>query len=236
MNRYILPLLLAVATVAFVIAPSVTPPFTGYPPDQFPIAIARPSVQPAGYAFAIWGLIDAWLILHAGFGLWQRAGEAVWAASRLPLIGAVALGSVWLAIALAAPITATLVILLMAALALTAFLSAPTAPDRWMLSAPMAIFAGWLTAAAAVSTGVVLGGYGWLSDTNAALVMQALVLATAIIVQRRRPAMPLYSATVIWAILGIVVVNWTANPIVAYGGIIGIAILAATSATFWRRT
>ena len=75
MNRYILPLLLAVATVAFVIAPAVTPPFTGYPPDQFPIAIARPSVQPAGYAFAIWGLIDAWLILHAGFGLWQRAGE-----------------------------------------------------------------------------------------------------------------------------------------------------------------
>ena len=40
----------------------------GYDPGQFPVVIARPSIQPAGYAFAIWGLIYAWLMAHAGFG------------------------------------------------------------------------------------------------------------------------------------------------------------------------
>lgn len=235
MNRYILPTLLLVVTVAFAAAPALTPPFVGYAPDQFPVPIPRPSIQPAGYAFAIWGPIYLGLILQAGFGLWKRAGDAAWTPSRLPLIGAVALGSVWLAIALAAPITATLVILLMAALALTAFLSAETTRDRWILSAPMAMFAGWLTAAASVSTGVVLAGYGWLSDTLSALVMLVAVLAVAITVQSRRPAMPLFAATVIWAIIGVVVVNWTGNPLVSYAGIMGIAVLAAAATTFFRR-
>jgi hypothetical protein len=235
MNRYTLPTLLLNVTLAFAIAPAFTPDFTGYPPEQFPVVIDRPAIQPAGYAFAIWGPIYLGLILQAGFGLWKRAGDAVWTPSRLPLIGAVTLGTVWLAIALAAPIIATLVILLMAVLAITAFLRAPTLPDRWILSAPIAMFAGWLTAAAAVSTGVVLAGYGWLSNTASTLVMLALVLVVAITVQSRRPAMPLYAATVIWAIIGVVVVNWADVPAVSYAGIIGIVVLAATTAGFWRR-
>ncbi len=61
----------------------------------------------------------------------------------------------------------------MAIAALAAFLRADPDRDRWMLSAPTAILAGWLTAASAVSTGVTLAGYGWLSDTAAAGAMLA---------------------------------------------------------------
>ena len=46
-------LILFVATLAFMVAPFITPPFTGYDPAQFRVFIERPSIQPAGYAFAI---------------------------------------------------------------------------------------------------------------------------------------------------------------------------------------
>lgn len=112
---------------------------------MFPVAIARPAIQPAGYAFAIWGLIYLWLIAHAIFGLWQRHDNPAWQRSRLPLtgavlLGAVWLGAVWLAIAQNYPITATVTILAMAALALTPSCArtltrtAGSCPPRWRSS------------------------------------------------------------------------------------------------------
>ena len=230
MKRLIQPALL-VATLAFVAAPLFTPPFMGYDPDIFPVRIDRPSIQPAGYAFSIWGLIYLWLIAHAGFGLFARRDRLQFTQPGLPLLAAVTLGTLWLAIAGSFPILATLTILLMAALAQSAFLIADPAQDRWLLSAPLAIFAGWLTAAAAVSTGVVLAGYGLLGDTTAALTLLALVLAMAIAVQAQCPRMPVYGATVVWAIIGIAVANWGHNPTVAYAALAGA--LAMATATLW---
>ena len=54
--------LLAAATLAFLLSPSLTEPFTGYTPESFPVDQIDPPVQPAGYAFAIWGVI------YAGWG------------------------------------------------------------------------------------------------------------------------------------------------------------------------
>ena len=223
-------LLLLLATLAFGAAPFVTPPFTGYDPTVFPVVIDRPSIQPAGYAFAIWSVIYLWLIAHAALGFWKHADAPAWDRPRLPLTVAIALGALWLSIAGAAPITATVTIWIMAAGALAAFLRTSTDTDRWLVSAPTAIFAGWLSAAAAVSTGVVIAGYGLLSDTRSALAMLALILALAITIQRRKPAMPVYGLTVIWALLGIVAVNWTPNPTVAYTALAGIAAMSATLA------
>lgn len=221
-------LALLLATLAFGAAPFITPPFTGYDPAQFPVVIARPSIQPAGYAFSIWSVIYLWLIAHAVLGLWKHAENPVWDRPRLPLTLAIGLGALWLGIAGAAPLTATVTIWIMAAGALAAFLRATTDTDRWLVSAPTAIFAGWLSAAAAVSTGVVIAGYGLLTDTASALAMLALILALAITVQTRKPAMPLYGLTVIWALFGVVAVNWTPNPTVAYGALAGMAAMAAT--------
>ena len=222
------------ATIAFFVAPFITPPFMGYDPGMFPVEITRPSIQPAGYAFAIWGVIYTWLAVSAVFGLWRR-GDAMWDRARLPLIGALGLGTAWLAIANGYPITATVAIIAMAAFSLTAFVTASPTVDRWWLQAPLAMFAGWLTAASMVSLGVILAGYGWMSDTVTALAMLTIVVVTAITVQMRRPTMPLYGGAVVWASVGVAVVNWTANPTVAYAALAGAALLTVTVAGLFLR-
>ena len=221
-------LILLIATLAFGIAPFITPPFTGYDPTLFPVPIERPSIQPAGYAFAIWSVIYLWLIAHAVYGLWKRPESPAWDAVRLPLALAVGVGSVWLWIAGVSAIWGTVTIWIMAAGAILAFLRADPGVDRWMLSGPTAIFAGWLSAASAVSTGVFIAGYGWLSDTGSAAAMLALVLGIAVTVQMRRPQMPVYGLTVIWALVGVIVANASANLTVAVLAASGIAVMAVT--------
>jgi hypothetical protein len=217
--------LLLLVTIAFGIAPFVTPPFTGYDPSLFPVDIGRPAIQPAGYAFSIWSVIYVWLIVHAGFGLWKRAEDPVWDPARLPLTVAIGVGVVWLWIAGQSAVWGTVTIWIMAACALAAFLRAPTEPDRWLLSGPLAIFAGWLTAAAAVSTGVLIAGYGVLPNTASALAMLALVLGIALVVQTRKPRMPVYGLTVVWALVGVFVVNLADMQLVAGAAAVGVVVM-----------
>jgi len=152
--------LLLLVTIAFGAAPFLTPPFRGYDPALFPVQIARPS------AFSIWGLIYMWLAVHAVTFLWKRREDADWLAVAGQMILSLGVGSLWLYIAPTVPVVAGVAIIVMAVTALTAFLRADTFADRWTLAAPIAIYAGWLSAASAVSTGVILAGYGVLSDTD----------------------------------------------------------------------
>ena len=228
-------LLLLLVTIAFGVAPFVTPPFTGYDPSLFPVDVGRPAIQPAGYAFSIWSVIYLWLIVHAGFGLWKRAHDPAWRPSRMPLTVAIAVGVVWLWIAGQSAIWGTVTIWIMAGTALAAFVRAPTEPDRWLLSGPLAIFAGWLTAAAAVSTGVLIAGYGVLSNTTSALAMLALVLGIALVVQNRKPRMPVYGLTVIWALVGVIVVNQGDNALVAGAAAVGAVVMLGALAWVWRK-
>jgi hypothetical protein len=228
-------LILVLVTIAFGLAPLVTPPFTGYDPSLFPVQIGRPAIQPAGYAFAIWSVIYLWLIVHAVYGLWKREEDPLWAPTRLPLAVAIGVGVVWLWIAGQSAIWGTVTIWIMAAGALAAFLRAPTEPDRWLLSGPLAIFAGWLTAAAAVSTGVLIAGYGVLSNNGSALAMLALVLGTAVVVQTRKPRMPVYGLTVIWALGGVIVVNMRDNALVAGAAAVGAVVMVGALAWTWRK-
>ena len=222
------PWLVLAAAIAFFVAPFVSPPFMGYAPGMFPVVIDRPYIQPAGYAFSIWGLIYTWLAVHAVFGLVKRADDPAWDVTRLPLAGSAAMGAVWLAIAGVAPVTATVVIWVMLGLALLALMRADPARDRWLLVAPIAIYAGWLSAAASVSLGVILAGYGWLSNAGSAFAMLALVLGIAVVVQMRKSGVLEYGATVIWALIGVIAVNWGDARTVAYVAVAGIAVMAGT--------
>lgn len=204
-------LLVLLVTLAFGAAPLITPPFTGYDPTAFPVVIDRPAVQPAGYAFSIWSVIYLWLLAHAGYGFWSRAKSLDWDATRLPLAFSLFVGTGWLLLAAVFPILATLMILLMLIGALAAFLLADEYYDRWLLSGPLAIYAGWLSAATAVSTGVIAAGYGLLTDTQSALAMIAFTLALSGAVQTLRPEMPVYGLTVIWALIGIIAANLASN-------------------------
>ncbi len=221
-------LILLAATIAFGVAPFVTTPFRGYPPGLFPVLIERPAIQPAGFAFSIWALIYLGLIGHAAFGILSRRDDPAWDRVRLPLAASIAIGACWLAIAAFYPITATNGIYLMLILALAALMRADPARDPWLLTAPVAIYAGWLTAAANVSLGVVFAGYGWLTDMQSAAAMLALTLAIAVIVQLRRPRAPEYGMTIIWALFGITWVNWQPNLTVSLLALGGIVIMILT--------
>lgn len=225
-------LLVVLLTLAFGAAPLITPPFTGYDPAAFPVVIDRPSIQPAGYAFAIWSVIYLWLIIHAVFGFWKRAKSLDWDATRLPLAASLGLGTVWLWIAASHPILATLAIVLMLATAIAAFLLSDEFYDRWLMSGALAIYAGWLSAAASVSVGIVAAGHGILSDTESAFVMIGFITLFAALVQFLRPEMPVYGLTVIWALIGIVIANLPANLLVAI--VAGGAIFVMASLLLWQ--
>jgi len=194
------------AALMFAGAPFLSDGFNGFAAGQFPVPQADPPIQPAGYAFAIWGLIYLWLIAGTGFGLLARAEAADWRAARVPLIVSLAVGSGWIAVAQVSVIWATLLIWVMLATALAALLRAGGA-DRWWQREPLGAYAGWLTAASSVSVGLLLAGFGLTSGTVAALLGLALALGIAAAVQRVRRDCIAYPAAVVWALVGVVVSN-----------------------------
>lgn len=235
-NIALAPALLLALTLAFAAAPFVTPPFMGYLPGQMPVDVGRAAIQPAGYAFSIWGVIYLWLIAHAAFGVAARGHDATWARPRWALIGAVLLGTVWLAIAALWPIGATVTITLMAALAVTAFLQADPQHDRWILVAPLSIFAGWLTAATLVSVGIVLTGYGVVGNETSAYAMLVLAVGLGLVLQARQPGMPVYGGTLVWALIAVYQVNSAGLPGVATAAAGAAVATALGTAALWMRS
>jgi len=208
------------ATAAFAIAPAVTNPFMGFTADQLPVPQIDPPIQPAGYAFSIWGLIYSWLILSAVFGVWKRPQDEGWNNARAPLLVSLAIGVPWLAIANASAIWATITIALMAIFAILALLRAPQ-QDRW------------------VSVGSTMAGYAIITDSQGwAYIGITLALIVALTVQWMRPSAPEYGLTVVWALIGIIVFNGTGNlpvtTLAAAGAIIvgGFALLRKDAFTF----
>lgn len=221
--------ILAAATLAFLLSPTLTEPFMGYAPGSFPVEQVDPPVQPAGYAFAIWGVIYIWLGVMAAFAVLRRKADGDWQRVAIPLTLSLGPGAAWLWIAGFAPITATVLIFWMMGFAIWALLRAPKA-DRWWLQAPVALYAGWLTAAAHVSLGVVLGGYGWLGATGAAVLCILLALGVALAVLWRKPSAPEYGVAVGWALIGIAVDNAGENTAVLSLALIGLVLVAAMAA------
>jgi hypothetical protein len=186
-----------------------------------------PPVQPAGYAFSIWGVIYLWLIVGATIGFFREAANPNWQAMRLPLAISVIIGTFWIAAANAAPILATIMIVAMAASAIVAVLRASD-QQPWLQVRPVALYAGWLTAASGVAIGVLLGGYAVLSAQTAAIVCLSGVLTIALMVQSAKPREWGYPVAINWALVGVIVQNWSS----ANWSVIGLAALGIVALTF----
>jgi hypothetical protein len=199
-------ILTLVAAIAFLLSPILSSGFNGFSAGQFPIPQVDPPVQPAGYAFSIWGLIYLALLAGAVYGVFKRANHSGWDAARWPLIASLVIGAAWIPIANQSVFGATGLIWLMLVTAGLA-LRASGKDDRLWLRSPIALYAGWLTAASCVALGLMLAGYGWLGGTAAALICISLALAIAVLVQSARPDTPEYSLAVIWALVGVIVSN-----------------------------
>ncbi len=202
-----LPVLTLLATLAFVVSPLVTDPFSGFAPDRFPVPQIDPPVQPAGYAFGIWGLIYLWLVVMAVAGVTLRRHAPQWQGVHLPLILSLGPGAVWLWVAGFAPRAATVLIFWMMATAIWALLRTP-AQDRFLLRLPVALYAGWLTAAAHVSLGINLGGFGIAPAEIAAIIALALASAVMLTTLYFRPDLPDYGLAFVWALVAVIVANW----------------------------
>ncbi len=199
-----LAILVLILSVAFAASPLLVPGFGGFDPNQFPIPQDNPPVQPAGYAFSVWGLIYLWLIASALFGL-KRPVE--WAALRPALAVSLAIGATWLPVAMLSPVWAAVLIWAMLITALIALFRAPTVDAPWA-SWPLGLYAGWLSAASCVSLGLLAAGYGWMDQRTAAYVFVGLAIVLALAVQSILNRAPTYGLAVIWALIAVAVQNW----------------------------
>lgn len=213
--RLVVALLALVLSIAFAVSPFFVQEFAGFDPDQFPIPQEDPPVQPAGYAFAIWGIIYGWLVLGMTWGLIKAAKDGQWHDMRLPLCLSMAVGAIWLSVAVASPVWASVLIWLMLLSALAALFLAPVEDASWA-ALPVGLYAGWLSAASCVSLGLLAAGYGWLDETTAALVFVGLAIAIGAFVQAALGRTPTYGVAVIWALAAVVVQNIETVPMVAY--------------------
>ncbi|MEM6758228.1 MAG: hypothetical protein AAF601_01990 [Pseudomonadota bacterium] len=211
-----------ILALAFAASPLIVPDFGGFDPQAFPIPQNDPPVQPAGYAFAIWGVIFLWLVVGAGYALVTRRADPAWRPMRGPLALSLAVGAVWLPVATISPIWATILIWAMLLPALAALFRAPR-EMAWAAAWPVGLYAGWLSAASCVAIGLILGGYGFLSMPAAAYVMLAVAIALAFAVQWRLGRAPTYGAAAIWALLAVGVQNDFAH--VGLAAVAGAALL-----------
>ncbi len=201
-------LLVLLAAAAFAVSPFVNPEFGGFDPDRYPNPQKNTPVQPAGYAFAIWGIIYLWLLLHAVWGLWKRVDAAIWDATRAPLLLSLGVGVFWLPVALVSPVWATLMIWIMLAGALIAAHKARGGGPVWALQLPLGLYAGWLTAASFVSIGLLGAGYGIaFAETGWAVLALTGAVVFAIFQQLRLAGVWTYGLAAGWGFAAIAVAN-----------------------------
>lgn len=212
---------------------------------------APSQIEPAGYAFSIWGPI---YLLALAYALWQLspAGRADPVSARIaPLAIALYLGSsFWLAAAKYGPFWATMPILAaMAACACFVLVGAVAAPDQsswrvWLVIVPFGLYAGWTICATFVNIAEVAPAYGFdrfgLSIPAYAVisVVAATVLAAAILWLSRGELA--FAATVVWALVAIIVAarERGADTKVSVAAGVGIVVVVALTAAlkFWSKS
>ena len=234
MSRPLTALMTFLLAIGFAVSPFFVSGFNGFSPDQFPIPQDNPPVQPAGYAFSIWGLIYVWLIVGMGWGLWKRREDYLWHDMRLPLALSLFVGCFWLAVAVASPVWASVLIWVMLITALYALFRSPR-EDRGFAALPVGLYAGWLSAASCVSLGLLAAGYGWMSGPTAGLVFVGLAIVIAAGVQSSLMRAPTYGIGVIWALIAVVVANVATAPTVAALAAGGAIALILPTYRSWRR-
>jgi ABC-type transport system involved in cytochrome c biogenesis permease subunit len=100
---------------------------------------------------------------------------------------------------------------------------------------PVGLYAGWLSAATCVSLGLLTAGYGWISADTAGLIFVTLAILVAAAVQSTLMRAPTYGIAVIWALVGVVVQNYSTSPSVAALAAGGAIALLLPTFRSWRK-
>ena len=247
MNRSLTwPIFNALAVVATIVVNGLANalPFnnqtTGAISDRFPVYFT-----PAGYVFAIWGLIYLALILFAVFPFLpgQRGNP------RLARIGP------WFLVASAANIawiflwhyeyflwTVPVMLVLLASL-LVIYLrldigrTSVASPERWMVHVPFSLYLGWITVATIANISAVLYFLGWdgwgVSPQTWTVIMigAGAAIACWLTLTRRDAVFPL---VVVWALAGIAARNGETPVVEAAAWAAGLVVLVGMGLGFLR--
>lgn len=194
----------------------------GLTPAEFANAGAS-TVRAASYAFAIWGLIYAGLLVYGVYQLvpgW--ADEAILQRFGWPsALSMVAIGA-WLVAAGADWRWMTVALIALAALALIIPLMSPSANmrprDGLLVMTPLALLAGWLTIASALNAVTVMTAEGFVEDTHAtwwAIGALGAAAAVAVLVFLRSNALA-YPVPLIWGLAAVFVAEQNHRPEAAW--------------------
>lgn len=210
----------------------------GLTPAEFANSGAS-TLQAASYAFAIWGVIYAGLLIYGVYQLapgWADA--ALWKRFALPsIISMLAIGA-WLVAAGADWRWATVLLIALAALVLLIPLASPARPARQrdviLIVTPLALLAGWLTIATSLNALTVLTAEGVIRDENATLwaIGAIAVAAVAALIVFLRGGALAYPVPLIWGLIAVFVAERDHRPEAAWFAAGTALLLAAILA--WR--
>ena len=204
-------------------------------------------ITPAGYVFAIWGII---YFLLGGFIVYQALPGQKDSPFQKQISGLFILTCVFNIVWLffwqneLLPISVAIIFAFLASLIaiylrLNIGRSNICLKEKLLVHVPFSVYLGWVTIATIANIAVTLVSLGWdgfgLSlQTWAILVLVVALIIDLVVIATRRDIA--YSLVFIWALAGIAV-SQTANPAIVLTGEISIAIIAASLAitiTFTR--
>jgi hypothetical protein len=202
------------------------------------------AVDPAGYAFSIWGLIyTASLVLAVHQAHGTRRDDPLLAALRGPLLLAFAVNGLWIIafqqeqFVLAQAIIAVLTAALAGGYARLGRAGRPRdRRERWIVFTTVGFYLGWATIATVAGASTTLLALGVEDLVLPAtvwgvvlMVAAAAIVAGVTIAGPPEPGFPLAAA---WALVGIAVQQVAGRPSVAAAA--ALAALAAVAALAWR--
>jgi hypothetical protein len=235
--RQVLVLLTAVITIAINALAEIIPfnnKSTAAISDSF-----QTYFVPAGYVFAIWGVIYIGMIAYAVFRAQPRNKDnKLLAKLDIPFIVAGIANCVWLVlwhyeyIHLTVPVMLVLLVtLIYMYLMLRSKLAESGKGWKWCVYIPTSIYLGWITVAtianisdalyAANWTGL---GLGWFPQTWAGVMIMVAALLTAFILLTRHDIA--YALVIVWAVIGIYM-KFPTEPAVAYASVLAVTMIAA---------
>ncbi|MDX2003735.1 MAG: hypothetical protein SFU83_00535 [Meiothermus sp.] len=190
-------------------------------------------VTPAGFTFAVWGLIYLALAVYVVYQLMpERRGDATLTAVAPWFVFTCVCNSLWLVAWHSGALgwsVALMLGLLAALIQIYRIVSRRPAMDAdyWALSAPFSLYLGWIIVATLVNVSAALVGLGIRAEGVWAVLWAVLLIAVAagvglmfLDVQADR----VLALVLVWALLGIAVRQWGVDGVVA-AAITAIAVL-----------
>ncbi len=199
---------------------------------------ARVLIQPAGYAFAIWGPIFLGMIIYSWFQMKAERVESqhlnnATKAGILAGIASIAFVPIsfsniqWLGFI---NILWHLFALIWLFVSLRQQINLEKKPTTHWYYLPTQMYLGWICAATAVSTALTLTEAGLQPDLNTQVLITAIVIGALVVVgilmaYNKGMTVPL---VIIWALIGIIVENGSYT-VINYTSIVGIVLLAVVT-------